>query len=460
MSVVLNRGEAPGRDSARRLDAWSKAVGATRYSADLEIEGALHGVVVRSHVAHAEITRISTTEATAVAGVVAVVTATDLATGLCGRRVRDMPLLAADEVRFTGENVAVVLAETRRAAEEAAALVDVDYRELPAVFDADEALSLSAPSVHQAPWTYDGAVVSDGDPVNLQSELVDGSPAAVDEALARASHVVARTYRTPAGHQGYLEPHCWTAAPAAGGGVRLQGTTKSPYRLREQVAKTLGLAVGDVTVAPVPLGGDVGGKGDVVDPALCAARALGAGRPVRLAFRSGEDFSSTDARHPARIDVRLGCDERGGLMALSVDAVLDGGAYAAAKPVPSVNLHGLAEAALGYRLGCFAIRSRIAYTHTVPKGHMRAPGAPQAVFAVESALDELATAAGIDPVELRRRNLLNCGDRDAYGHTWPQARGAAVLGAARGVRATVAAPAGWTRGAGCAVYARPTAPPA
>jgi CO/xanthine dehydrogenase Mo-binding subunit len=147
-------------------------------------------------------------------------------------------------------------------------------------------------------------------------------------------------------------------------------------------------------------------------------------------------------------------------VALSLDAVLDGGAYAAAKPIPSVNLHGIAECALGYRLGCYAIRSRIAYTNNLPKGHMRAPGAPQAVFAVESALDELARTAGLHPAELRRRSLLANGERDAYGHEWLEARGAATLDAALGVHPTVPAPAEWRRGTGLAVYARPTAAPA
>ena len=454
MTVVL------GRDAAHRVDARSKATGATLYSADLEIEGVLHAAVVRSPFPHADIAGIAATEACAVDGVVAVVTAADLTAGLCGRRVRDMPLLAGDKVRFVGECVAVVLADTRRGAEQATGLVAVDYRELPAVLDAARALSPAAPSVHQAPWSYDGAVVSAGQPDNLQSELVDGSRAAVDEALAQARHVVSHSYRTPAGHQGYLEPQCWTAVPAAGGGVHLQGTTKSPYRLREQVAKTLGLAIDAVEVEPSPLGGDFGGKGGVVDPTLCAALALWAGRPVRLALRSGEDLASTDARHSAVIDVQAGCDEHGRLVALSLDAVLDGGAYAAAKPIPSVNLHGIAECALGYRLACYAIRSRIAYTNNLPKGHMRAPGAPQAVFAVESALDELAGAAGIHPAELRRRSLLADGDRDAYGHVWPEARGMPTLDAALGVDASVPAPAGWRRGTGLAVYARPTAAPA
>ncbi|MGH9086554.1 MAG: xanthine dehydrogenase family protein molybdopterin-binding subunit [Acidimicrobiales bacterium] len=455
---------APGRETGHRLDARDKATGRTRYSADVPTEGALEAAVVRSQVPHAEIAGVAAAAARAVPGVVAVVTADDLAAELCGRRVRDMPLLARGKVRFTGEPVAVVLATSRRVAEEAARLVEVDYRELPAVTEAAAALASDTTAVHDAPWGYDGAVVTAGDPVNLQSALVEGDQGATEAALAAAAHVVVATYRTPSGHQGYLEPQCWTAVPRPGGGVAVHGTSKAPYRLRQQTAKTLGLPLEAVEVAPMPLGGDFGGKGGVVDPTLCAALALWAGRPVRLALRSDEDLSATDARHPAVVEVRVGCDGDGRLVALAVDAVLDGGAYAAVKPIPSVNLHGMAECALGYRLGAYSVRSRIAYTNTVPKGHMRAPGAPQAVFAIESAVDELARAVGLAPDELRRRSLLADGDTDAYGHAWDEARGSETLDAAVAAARIPApnrpVPEGWRTGIGCAVYARPTAPPA
>ncbi|HWG64907.1 MAG TPA: molybdopterin cofactor-binding domain-containing protein [Streptosporangiaceae bacterium] len=448
------------RTAGVRADARAKATGATRYSADVGIEGALHAAVVRSPFPRASISGILADEAQALTGVAGVVTAADLTAARCGRRVRDMPLLADGVVRFSGEPVAVVLATTRLAAEEAAALVEVGYDELPPVLDPVAALAQSAPRVHEAPWEYAGAVVSRGAPANLQSELIEGSLEAADAALARAAHVVAATYRTPAGHQGYLEPCCWTAMPAPPGGVVLQGTAKAPYRLREQVAETLGIDVEAVRVEPTPIGGDFGGKGGVVDPTLCAALALWARRPVRMMLRSDEDLTATDARHSAVIDVRVGCDEDARLVALVIDAVLDGGAYAAVKPIPSVNLHGMAEAALGYRLEAYAVRSRIAYTNRVPKGHMRAPGAPQAVFAIESAIDELARKAGVAPAELRRRSLLRDGDRDAYGHAWEEARGPQTLDAALSVDAHVPVPAGWHGGTGLAVYARPTAAPA
>lgn len=451
-----------------RVDAWDKATGATRFSGDLDTPGTLHAALVRSAVPHADVLAVVGEEARQMEGVAAVVTAADLSAGLCGRRVRDMPLLTGDRVHYIGQPVAVVLAATRAQADAAALMVVVDTRDRSAVLDPVAALDPDAPHLHDAPWEYDGAVVAPGSPANLQSEVLAGDPDAVAAVLDRCVHVVTGTYRTPAGHQGYLEPQCWTATPRAGGGVTVQGTSKSPYLLRAQMAKTLDLPLDAVEVAPVPLGGDFGGKGGVVDPTLCAALALWSGRPVRLALRSSEDLSSTDARHPSVITVALGCDSGGHLLALSVDVILDGGAFAAAKPIPSVNLHGIEECALGYRLDAFAVRSRIAYTNHVPRGHMRSPGAPQAVFAVESALDELAAKAEIAPAEVRRRSLLGDGDADAYRHRWAEARGVATLdaGLAVGADAPVTAtprravPDGWHVGEGMAVYARPTFPPA
>lgn len=242
---------------------------------------------------------------------------------------------------------------------------------------------------------------------DMPARLVSGGdPAAVSRALDSARTVVSPTYRTPAGHQGYLEPQAWVALPPENGITRLWGTTKSPYRLRGQIAASLDLPPESIQIDPVPLGGDFGGKDGVCDATLCVALARLVRQPVRLVLRSEEDLSATDARHPAVIRVRVGCDGSGRLVGLDFDAVFDGGAYAAAKPTPQVNLHGALECVLGYRLPSYAMRSRIAYTNTVPKGHMRSPGAPQAVFAIESALDELAAVAGISPLEMRRRNLL------------------------------------------------------
>lgn len=442
---------------ASRTDAKSKATGATLYTADFDHSGALHVALVRSDVPCGRIVSVERTAAEAVPGVVGVLVAADLPEALCGRRVRDMPLIARHVVRYAGERVAVVVGESRAAAESAASLVEVDIAELPGVFDPLDALEEAAPALHDAPWSYPGAVVTEGMHPNLQSLVEAGDRDATAQRLSESAFSVEATYTIPSTKQGYLEPQAWLAVPGPDGSVRLRGTTKSPYRLREQISTCLGLAPGELEVEPTPLGGDFGGKGAPGDAPLCVALARRFHRPVRLVLRSAEDLTATDARHPARVTVRVGCDSEGRLTAMSFDAVFAGGAYAAHKPGATVNLHGAVEAALGYKLPVWSTRSRVAYTNTVPKGHMRAPGATASVFAIESAIDELARSAGIDPAALRAANLLGDGDRDAYGHRWEQARGVQTLEAALNAPALVTVPAGWSAGTGLAVYCRPTA---
>jgi CO/xanthine dehydrogenase Mo-binding subunit len=402
--------------------------------------------------------------------------AADLDTQTYGRVVRDVPVLATGVVRFIGQRVAAVVAETRQQARRAAALVDVDYEELPPVLSVDGALSPGAPLVHDQPWTYPGAVVHPEDGPNIQSVVTVGEVQAVDAALANSAHTIDEIYTTSAVHQGYLEPQACVAHIGPDGRVRLWLTNKSPDRLRTELEVCLGIPADMIDVQPAPLGGDFGGKGSPQDAPLCIALARVVGRPVKLVLGYGEDLTATDLRHPARVRIRAGCDADGHLSALSIDALLDGGAYAGFKPMPDVSLHSLAESP-GYRIPVFSAAVRVMYTNTIPKGHMRAPGGPQASFATESALDELAQVCGLTPVELRQRNLLHDGEADAAGHRWLEHRGALTLDAALAAAAQVGelpghpagdptgwqygpggapepAPAGWLVGQGLAMYSR------
>lgn len=437
-----------------RDDAQAKASGAARYVGDMSLPGMLHIALVRSPVPHALIAGVDTGPASAAAGVAGVFTAADVSQVTYGRAVRDIPILASGKVRFAGERVAAVVADSRRAAEAAAALVEVTYDSLPAALTADEALWPDAPAVHEAPWAYPGAAVSESDGHNLQSRVVHGSAQAAEAALAAAGHVIDQTYTTPSVHQGYLEPQACVAA-VAGGRVRLWATNKSPYRLRSQLAECLGLDPASIDIQPAPLGGDFGGKGSPMDIPLCVELARLAGRPVKLVLRYAEELTATNPRHPSRIRVRAGCDSSGRLTGVIVQALLNGGAYGGFKPLPTVGLHGIEECTLAYAVPALFVESLVAYTNTVPRGHMRSPGAPQAAFAVESALDELAARAGLAPAELRSRNLVRRGTRSASGKVWVEARGEQTLEAAiTSAEPSPDAPAGWLRGTGLAVYAR------
>jgi len=395
-----------------RGDALPKLTGRARFVGDVTMAGMCFAAVTRSYAAHAKITRIDTAAARALPGVLAVVTAADVTPSLYGRRVKDVPILAREQVRFVGERVAAVVAETRELAEEAAALIDVEYEDLPAVFDADEALRDGSPLVHQEPERYENAQDLVAREPNLQSLVAVGSSEQVDLLLQSSAFSIEREYRTPSGHQGYIEPHGCVCSVESDGTVHVWATNKSPYQLREQVAACLELPVSKVVVEPVFIGGDFGGKGSPMDVPLCAELARITGRPVKLTLRYVEDLIAANPRHASRTRVRVGCSADGKLTGLSLDSVLNGGAYAGFKPRADASLHGVVDCALSYELEAFHARARIAYTNAVPKGHMRAPGSPQALFAVESALDELALEAGIDPVELRLRNVVGRSDGD------------------------------------------------
>ena len=434
-----------------RTDAAAKAAGRSLYAADVTLPGMAHAAVVRSQLSHAHIDGVDAEEAGAMPGVLGVFTAADVTPTTYGRSVRDVPILARERVRFVGERVAAVVAKTREQAEAAAAAVIVSYEELPAVFDPEDALRPGAPAIHEAPWAYPGAAVSKATGHNLQSWIRLGEESLVEAVLASAAHVVDQVYITPAGHHGYLEPHACLARIDEGGTVELWTTNKNPYLLREQLADCLGRDPAAIVVHPVTLGGDFGGKGSPMDAPLCVELARLTARPVKLVLRSSEDLIAANPRHPAKVRIRLGADDQGTLVAMRVDAVLDGGAYAGFKPIRGAPIRGFETAGGSYRIPAAFVESRIAYTNTVPKGHMRAPGAPQVTFAVESAIDELAGLVGLDPVELRRHNLLGNGEPNPHGKVWAEARGVETLGAALAAYEQMPVPAGWRHGQGIGV---------
>ena len=409
-----------------RVDGEEKATGRTVFTADVTLPGMCHVALVRSPERHARILSVDATRPLAMPGVVGVYTATDLAARDYGRAVRDIPVLAQGSVRFVGERVAAVVARTRDQAAAAALCLDVSYAPLPPMLSTDGA--------------------------EIQSRVRHGSFSAVAAELAASAFTVDEVYTTVSGHQGYLEPQACLAMVDDAGIVQVWASEKAPYRLRDEVAHSLGLSPDAVVVHPTAVGGDFGGKGAFGDAILCAALARHTGLAVKLVLRYAEDLTATNPRHSSRVRVRVGCAADGTLRGLWVDASADGGAYAGFKPRRDASLHGLSAGGSSYRIAAVGGSATIYATNTVPRGHMRAPGAPQVTFAVESALDELAARAGLSGVELRRRNVLGTGDGP-----FAEARGDRTLAAAVAALGPLpAAPPGWARGTGIAVYDRPT----
>jgi putative selenate reductase molybdopterin-binding subunit len=411
-----------------RLDGIEKVGGTTRYSADVALPGLVWGKVLRSPLPHARIVRIDTAKARAVPSVLAVLTARDLPDVLLGRRMFDMPVLARDRVRFIGEKVAVAAALDPDLAEEALALVDVEYEDLPAVVDAMAAIEPGAPLVHENPGAYEGAPPERPHP-NVQSVL-RFALGDVEAGFREADRTFEHTFRTQLAHHGYLEPHAGVVAIDDDGRVQVWASNKMPFRLKELLAHALQLPKEQIRVNLTAIGGDFGGKGSLMDLPLAYHLARVTGRPVKMVMRYTEELMAGNPRHPSIITLRTGVMKDGRIVARRVRAVFNSGAYAAFKPAPSVNLGGAGMGAGVYRIPNLSIESLCVYTHSIPCGHARSPGEPQMVFAGESHMDMIAKELGLDPAEFRRRNLLADGDRLANGHHLEHVRAKETLEAA------------------------------
>jgi len=355
-----------------RLDGIEKVSGEARYSGDVTLPGLVWGKTLRSPLPHARILRIDTSRAKALAGVLAVLTAQDLPNILVGRRMFDMPLLARDRVRFIGERVAAVAALDPDIAEEALALIDVEYEDLPAVFDPVEAIKVGAPVLHDDPGAYEGAPPERPHP-NVQSVL-RFKLGDVEAGFREADRVFEHTFRTQLAHQGYLEPHAGVVAIDEDGRVQVWASNKMPFRLKELLSLALQLPPAQIRVNLTPIGGDFGGKGSVMDLPLAYHLARATGRPVKMIMRYTEELMAGNPRHPAVITLRTGVDKDGRIVARRVRALFNSGAYAAFKPAPSVNLGGAGMGAGVYRIPHLLIESFCVYSNNIPCGHARSPG--------------------------------------------------------------------------------------
>ena len=393
-------------------------------------------VYVRSPYAHALIRSIDASPARALAGVHAVLTGRDLpAHARFGRRLQDWPVLARDRVRFIGDRVAAIAAESRQLAEAAAALVSVDYEELRVVATPDEALNDTAPILHPDAdeYRYFGGKRPAVPHPNVQGQVIVsvGSEEARAEAFRRAHRVFEHKFRTPRQHQGYIEPHACVVSIDADGTVRVVSTNKTPFALRSQLASTLGVPEERIVVDSAFIGGDFGGKGTSFDEYTCYFLARAAGRPVKAEMRYTDELGAGNPRHPAVLRLRTAVDEQGHFLAHESHIVFDGGAYAGGKPIDGLVVRGGLSTLTPYRVPHVRLELQSVYTNNVPCGHMRAPGEVQALFAGESHVDLIARELGIDPLDLRLRNAVRSGELTAPGEKVRESRVTEVLEAAR-----------------------------
>ena len=406
----------------RRIDGWAKVTGRAVYTADRRVPGALHVRYLFSPVAHGEIGSVDTSVAERMPGVHGVLTGADCRGVRIGRRLQDWPLLAWDRVRFIGDRIAAVAAETEELAELAAATIGVEIDPLPALFDPLAALEPDATSLHPdaARYTYLGAARPAVSHPNLQGEvtmlkgLAEDDPRAFETSFGTSARVFVHTFRTGRQHQGAIEPHGALVHATPDGRVHVTTTNKQPFGLRGQMASALDMPAELIDVDSSVIGGDFGGKGLSIDEYVCLLLARRTGRPVRMSARYAEELGSYAPRHGGLLTLRTALGEEGRILAHDADIVFDGGAYAAAKPLPDLTLPGALDVMGAYDIADMRIHVRTVYTNTVPGGHMRCPGEIQAVFASESHVDLMADAIGMDPLDFRRLNAVRPGSVSAH----------------------------------------------
>ena len=394
-----------------RPDGKEKVSGAGRYTADLTRTGLLHAKFRYADHTHARILRIDTSRARALPGVFAVLTHEDVPDVLYGGLVRDRRLFAREKVRFEAEIVAAVAARTPAVAAAAVALIAVDYEPLPAISHFERAIDPDASLIHED-WVAHEGHESMGRDRNIlgYSTIARGD---VDAALAGADAVVRGRYVADVSHGVPIEPRA-ILAEWAGDRVTVWSSTQVPFAARSGVAHTLQIPESAVRIIVPLLGGGFGSKCDFHFEAHVAALARAARRPVSLVFSRREEFVAVDHRREGTIiELETGVKNDGTIVARRGRLVLDGGAYCG----EGGNAAQLAamQACGPYKLGSVDVHSYLVYSNNQPSSSIRAPTAPQTCWALEQHTDELARTIGMDPVEFRRRSLIDEGDTGPAG---------------------------------------------
>src|SRR5437867_2241783 len=378
-------------ESVERPDSAPKAKGEFQYGSDLRREGMLFGATLRSPHPHARIAGIDTAAAKKMSGVKAIITAGELPTReLFGLRKLDQPGLASGKVRYVGEPVAIVAAETAEEARLAARAIAVRYEPLAAITDPVAALQPDATWLHQKGNVIEDILVEHGDPEASAEVVVEGE------------------YELGMQDQAALGPEAGLAIPRQDGGVELHIATQWLHEDLRQIAPCLGLPESKVHLVLAGVGGAFGAREDVTLQIHTCLLALATKRPVRMTYGREESFYGHVHRHPAKLWYSQGATKRGDLVFVRATIVLDGGAYASS--TPAVVANAACFAAGPYRVPNARIHAVGAYTNNPPTGAMRGFGAVQSCFAYEAQMDKLATKLGIDPVELRERNAVRNGD--------------------------------------------------
>ena len=422
-----------------RVDGRALVTGAPVYTVDMELPDMLHGKILHSPLAHARIAAIDAGRARALPGVRAVLTHHDLPATPHSTAGVPFPELSPYDarlldphLRYVGDWVALVAAESEAVAEAALELIDVTYEELPAVFDPEEAMREGAPQLHEPDVSHPRFGLSPG-PIHDARHNVSGHEeiwrgADFATTLAKADHIIEGTYRTQRVAHCALEPHVTIAQLDGYDRLNVWSSTQVPFHTRRQLAQVLGWPVSRIRVIKPRVGGGFGGKQEMLLEPAAAVLAIATRQPVRILHTRQEEFSASRFRHPMIIRLRSGVTRDGDLLAIDMRVIANTGAY---------GTHGLTVAqAAGhktlclYRAQAYHFVADAVYTNAPVSGAMRGYGAPQGYFALESHMDEIAAVLGMDPLVFRQRNHVRRGDDDPINLT----SSAGVLGPGRHFR--------------------------
>ena len=384
-------------------DAQKKATGLAQYGDDLFFPGMLYGKVVRSTQAHAQILSIEIAEASACPGVRAILTSQDIpGSNAYGRFVKDQPVLCAERVRFPGDPVALVIAETEEQAEQAMTQVRVRYGPIPVTLDSLESLKETTSPIFSA-----GNLCA-------EKKLRSGD---VAQGFQESDIVVQRIYQTHFVEHAYLEPEAGIGYIDERGRITVMAGTQNPYVVHQEVTQILDLQPDQVRIIQPTTGGGFGGKQDLAIHALLALATLKLRRPVKIRYSRRESMATTSKRHPYRMDLKVGAKKDGTLLSIQAHYLANTGAYTG--NAPAVFARSLFHIPGPYHFPHVDLSIKGVFTNNPSAGAMRGFGVPQVTLSLECHLDELAQQLGMDPWELRYRNALTAEHILPTGHRIP-----------------------------------------
>ena len=380
-----------------RVDGVAKVTGEATYSADLYLKGMLHGKILRSPYPHAKILHIDTSKAKKLTGVRAIVTGADTPGMRYGQlkksKVPDKAPLAFDKVRYVGDEIAAVAADSVDIAEEALELIKVDYEILPAVFDPFEAMAPGAPQIHEHA------------PSNISVHFFHQWGQSVDELLDACEVVLEDTFQTHSQIHAYMEPNCSVATWDQNGNVTVWASTQGVRTHKDELMTTLGIPEHKLRVISLTVGGGFGGKRHIPEPSIAAALLSKiSGRPVKIEYSRKEEFTAARHRHPMNIRLKIGARKDGKFLFFDAKNVVDNGAYNDSGP--SVTYYAGHSLTTNYRVKGVRYDAHLVYTNTSAGGAYRGYGNLQMRFALESMVDMLAEKLHMDPPEIRLLNAI------------------------------------------------------